>query len=78
MKNLVRKSMFVLSFLGLFTFVAPKQAKAIPTPDIGAPDFCMDFTCSNGFNGTLCGPSEVAVLLKIMEICGVSVYECER
>ena len=28
MKNIVRKSMFVLSFLGLFTFVAPKQAKA--------------------------------------------------
>ena len=28
MKNLFRKSMFVLSFLGLFTFGAPKQAKA--------------------------------------------------
>lgn len=28
MKKLVRKSMFVLSFLGLFTFAAPKQAKA--------------------------------------------------
>lgn len=28
MKKLVRKTMFVLSFMGLFTFGAPKQAKA--------------------------------------------------
>lgn len=28
MKNLVRKSMFVLSFLGLFTFATPKQSCA--------------------------------------------------
>lgn len=32
MKNLFRKSMFVLSFLGLFTFGAPKQAKAAENP----------------------------------------------
>lgn len=28
MKKVFRKSMFVLSFMGLFTFAAPKQAKA--------------------------------------------------
>lgn len=28
MKKIFRKSMLILSFLGLFTFVAPKQVKA--------------------------------------------------
>lgn len=45
MKNIVRKSMFVLSFLGLFTFVAPKQAKADSSP--GWPRSCW-VCCPNG------------------------------
>lgn len=70
--------MFVLSFLGLFTFGAPKQAKASPTPDKGSQEYCLDFKCDNGFSGTLCGPTPAVVLMKILEICGVSIDECER
>lgn len=31
MKNIFGKVMFTLSFIGLFTFVSPKQAKASPS-----------------------------------------------
>lgn len=78
MKKLVRKIMFVLSFLGLFAFSAPKQAKAESGPDMAPPQYCADYECENGFSGTLCGPDAATVLLKILEICGASVSECER
>ncbi len=47
MKNLFRKSMFVLSFLGLFTFGAPKQAKAEPPKEYPgtATICCPDGSC---------------------------------
>ena len=47
MKKIVRKSMFVLSFLGLLTFVAPKQAKAEPPTEYPctATICCPDGTC---------------------------------
>lgn len=54
MKKLVRKTMFVLSFLGLFTFAAPKQAKAAENPTwprtmlICCPDgHCQYVFCEN-------------------------------
>jgi len=46
MKKVVRKSMLVLSFLGLFTFVAPKQAKAeAPTFPCTVLIICPDGHC---------------------------------
>lgn len=42
MKKIVRKTMFVLSFMGLFTFGAPKQAKAAPPEYPRTVEVCCD------------------------------------
>ena len=73
MKKLVRKTMFVLSFLGLFTFVAPKLAKAESGPETEPGQFCAKYTCTNGLNGYICGPDELIVYKAIAEICGIQI-----
>ena len=73
MKNTIKKTMFVLSFLGLFTFVAPKQAKAEFGPETEPEKFCAKYTCTNGLSGYKCGPDELIVYKAIAEICGIQV-----
>lgn len=73
MKKLVRKTMFVLSFLGLFTFGAPKQAKAEFGPETEPGQFCAKYACTNGLTGYICGPDELIVYKAIAEICGIQI-----
>jgi hypothetical protein len=67
MKKLVRKSMFVLSFMGLFTFGAPKQAKAESNP-------CAKtiITCNGeSHEVVLCEGDDILPVLE--KYCGVTV-----
>ena len=68
MNRKIRKSMFVLSAIGLFTFVIQMQAKAEPVQDEKPQSFCAYFESGNGFSGRLCGPNESAVIVKIEQM----------
>lgn len=69
MKKLVRKTMFVLSFLGLFTFAAPKQAKADSNPCVTVRICCDgDKDCHNV---RICNGDDL--LNAMQRYCGVTV-----
>ena len=71
MKNIVRKSMFVLSFLGLFTFAAPKQAKA----ESNSNECTYHVTCADGtvHNVIACDPE--SLLESVMVACNISIQK---
>ena len=71
MKNLFRKSMFVLSFLGLFTFGAPKQAKA----ESSFPCHTVILRCPDGTAQycLICDETDIKAFLEIN--CGIVVVD---
>lgn len=69
MKKIFRKSMLILSFLGLFTFVAPKQVKA----ENDTPCDTYQVTCADGtvHNVIACGDEEL--LECILVACNIVI-----
>lgn len=76
MKKVFKKSMFVLSFMGLFTITTPKLAKADPDPKTEPEKFCVTYKCSpSDPERVVCGPDPAIVYLTIAEICGVIIID---
>ncbi|MBQ8958230.1 MAG: hypothetical protein IJ057_06990 [Bacteroidales bacterium] len=71
MKKLVRKSMFVLSFLGLFTFGVPKQAKA----DSISPCTTYHVTCADGTVHNVIACDYEELLEGVMVACNISIQK---
>ena len=71
MKKAFRNSMFVLSFLGLFMIVSPKQAKADSAP----PCQTYQVTCADGtvHNCIVCDEEDLIAFLEIN--CGVVIQK---
>ena len=79
MKNLVRKTMFVLSFFGLFTFVAPKQSFAVND----CPTYHVCCGCDLDGDGKedcgdiqACTPEQLQGFIQLF--CNISVTKVEK
>lgn len=79
MKNIVRKSMFVLSFLGLFTFATPNQSYA--TNDCPTYHVCCGCDCDGDgkvdcFDIPACTPQQLQGFVELL--CNISVTKVEK
>lgn len=70
MKKVFRKSMFVLSFMGLFTFAAPKEVRAESNPCYTIR-ICCDENNKDCHNVEVCNGDDILSALK--KYCGVTI-----
>ncbi|MGP1446440.1 MAG: hypothetical protein ACTTKO_02760 [Candidatus Limimorpha sp.] len=70
MKNIVRKTMFVLAFLGLFTFAAPKQVKAADNPCHTIIVCCSENDCHYC---TVCNMGDLQAAYEVL--CGIHIED---